>query len=260
MHIGYYMDILLRQQHSGIDPAHIIHSQHSQGTRTRTIASLLFVDDALDISTSYAGIQDRARISNHFTGQSASGGVFGADKSFLLYLSPRAHPVIALNDGLGIPQPIRVVAPSEGFRHLGIHQGTDNQWEETTRAVWQRLNTQADAVAPRGLGKKELQYIVNSVWIPSVLYRTAISDAISIAPALDTLFRKTARRVLKLPHDHPTEWFYDPIDGLGLPPTLSYRIGRRNSLKTRQSPAGTEIAVTFWHELRKDSDIWYSTA
>ncbi|ETV85625.1 hypothetical protein H257_02244 [Aphanomyces astaci] len=86
-----------------------------------------------------------------------------------------------------------------------MHQGTDNQWEETTRAVWQRLNTQADAVAPRGLGKKELQYIVNSVWIPSVLYRTAISDAISIAPALDTLFRKTARRVLKLPHDHPTE-------------------------------------------------------
>ncbi|RHY96085.1 hypothetical protein DYB31_008119, partial [Aphanomyces astaci] len=216
MHIGYYMDILLRQQQSGIDPVHIIHSQNSQGTRTRTIASLLFVDDALYISTSYAGIQDRARISNHFTGQSASGGVFGADKSFLLYLSPRAHPVIALNDGLGIPQPIRVVAPSEGFRHLGIHQDTDNQWEETTRAVWQRLNTQADAVAPRGLGKKELQYIVNSVWIPSVLYRTAISDAISIAPALDTLLRKTARRVLKLPHDHPTEWFYDPIDGLGL--------------------------------------------
>ncbi|RHX97985.1 hypothetical protein DYB36_007076, partial [Aphanomyces astaci] len=216
MHIGYYMDILLCQQQSGIDPVHITHSQHPQGTRTRTISSLLFVDDALDISTSYAGIQDRARISNYFTGQSASGGVFGADKSFLLYLSPRAHPAIALNDGLGIPQPIRVVAPSEGFRHLGIHQGTDNQWEETTRAVWQRLNTQADAVAPRGLGKKELQYIVNSVWIPSVLYRTAISDAISIAPALDTLFRKTARRVLKLPHDHPTEWFYDPIDGLGL--------------------------------------------
>ncbi|RHY54582.1 hypothetical protein DYB38_007436 [Aphanomyces astaci] len=216
MHIGYYMDVLLRQQHSGLDPVRIVHSQHPQGARTRTISSLLFVDDALDIATTYAGIQDRARISNTFTGQSASGGVFGADKSFLLYLSPHAHPAIALNDGLGVPQPIRVVAPSEGFRHLGIHQGTDNQWEETTRAVWQRLNTQADAVAPRGLRKKELVYIINSVWIPSVLYRTAISDAISIAPALDTLFRKTARRVLKLPHDHPTEWFYDPTDGLGL--------------------------------------------
>ncbi|RHZ31238.1 hypothetical protein DYB31_006508 [Aphanomyces astaci] len=210
------MDVLLRQQHSGLDPVRIVHSQHPQGARTRTISSLLFVDDALDIATTYAGIQDRARISNTFTGQSASGGVFGADKSFLLYLSPHAHPAIALNDGLGVPQPIRVVAPSEGFRHLGIHQGTDNQWEETTRAVWQRLNTQADAVAPRGLRKKELVYIINSVWIPSVLYRTAISDAISIAPALDTLFRKTARRVLKLPHDHPTEWFYDPTDGLGL--------------------------------------------
>ncbi|ETV78113.1 hypothetical protein H257_08318 [Aphanomyces astaci] len=33
----------------------------------------------------------------------------------------------------------------------------------------------------------------------------------------------------------------------GQPPTLSYRIGQRN-----------KIAVTFWHELRKDSDIWYS--
>ncbi|ETV65019.1 hypothetical protein H257_18192 [Aphanomyces astaci] len=216
MHIGYYMDVLLRQQHSGLDPVRIVHSQHPQGAHTRTISSLLFVDDALDIATTYAGIQDRARISNTFTGQSASGGVFGADKSFLLYLSPHAHPAIALNDGLGVPQPIRVVAPSEGFRHLGIHQGTDNQWEETTRVVWQRLNTQANAVAPRGLRKKELVYIINSVWIPSVLYRTAISDAISIAPALDTLFRKTARRVLKLPHDHPTEWFYDPTDGLGL--------------------------------------------
>ncbi|RHY41112.1 hypothetical protein DYB34_009165 [Aphanomyces astaci] len=111
----------------GLDPVRIVHSQHPQGAQTHTISSLLFVDDALDIATTYAGIQDRARISNTFTGQSASGGVFGADKSFLLYLSPRAHPAIALNDGLGVPQPIRVVAPSEGFRHLGIHQGTDNQ-------------------------------------------------------------------------------------------------------------------------------------
>ncbi|KAF0774654.1 hypothetical protein AaE_001646, partial [Aphanomyces astaci] len=203
MHIGYYMDVLIRQQQGGTDPVQISHSQHPQGPRTRTISSLLFVDDALDISTSYSGIQDRVRISNQFTGQSASGGVFGADKSFLFYLSPHAYPTVALNDGLGNPQPIRVVAPSEGFRHLGIHQGTHNQWEETTRTVWLKLNTQAAAIAPRGLGKKELQYIINAVWIPSVLYRTAISDAISIAPALDILFRKTARRVLRLPHDHP---------------------------------------------------------
>ncbi|ETV78303.1 hypothetical protein H257_07888 [Aphanomyces astaci] len=86
-----------------------------QGAQNRTISSLLFVDDTLDISTSYAGIQDRAGISNYFTGQSASGSVFGADKSFLFYLSPRAHPDIALNDGLGIPQPICVIAPSKGF-------------------------------------------------------------------------------------------------------------------------------------------------
>ncbi|RHZ19157.1 hypothetical protein DYB37_008079, partial [Aphanomyces astaci] len=216
MHIGYYMDVLIRQHQGGTDPVQISHSQHPQGPRTRTISSLLFVDDALDISTSYSGIQDRVRISNQLTGQSASGGVFGADKSFLFYLSPHAYPTVALNDGLGNPQPIRVVAPSEGFRHLGIHQGTHNQWEETTRTVWLKLNTQAAAIAPRGLGKKELQYIINAVWIPSVLYRTAISDAISITPALDILFRKTARRVLRLPHDHPNSWFYDHTDGLGL--------------------------------------------
>ncbi|ETV64451.1 hypothetical protein H257_18668 [Aphanomyces astaci] len=181
MHIGYYMDVLIRQQQGGTDSVYITHSQHPHGTQTRTISSLLFVDDALDVSTTYAGIQDRATVSNQFTGQTASGGVFGADKSFLIYLSPQAHPAIALNDGLGKPQPI-----------------------------------QADAIAPRGLGKKELQYIINAVWIPSALYRTAISDAISIGPALDTLFRKTARRVLRLPHDHPNAWFYDPKDGLGL--------------------------------------------
>ncbi|RLO13314.1 hypothetical protein DYB28_009128, partial [Aphanomyces astaci] len=143
MHIGYYMDVLIRQQQGGTDPVYITHSQHPHGTQTRTISSLLFVDDALDVSTTYAGIQDRATVSNQFTGQTASGGVFG-------------------------------------------------------------------------LGKKELQYIINAVWIPSALYRTAISDAISIGPALDTLFRKTARRVLRLPHDHPNAWFYDPKDGLGL--------------------------------------------
>ncbi|ETV77436.1 hypothetical protein H257_08853 [Aphanomyces astaci] len=53
----------------GTDPVHITHSQHSEEPpHTRTISRLLFVDDALDISTSYTGIQDRATISNHFTG------------------------------------------------------------------------------------------------------------------------------------------------------------------------------------------------
>ncbi|ETV86661.1 hypothetical protein H257_01786 [Aphanomyces astaci] len=102
------MDVPLRQQQSGIDPVRIVYSQHPQGAQTRTISSL-FIHNALDISTSYAGIQDRAQISNYFTGQSASGGVFGEDKSFLFYLSQRAHPDIALNVGLGIPQPIRVL-------------------------------------------------------------------------------------------------------------------------------------------------------
>ncbi|ETV66697.1 hypothetical protein H257_16907 [Aphanomyces astaci] len=44
----------------------------------------------------------------------------------------------------------------------------------------------------------------------------------------------------------------------GRPDTFSYRIGRRTSLQTRHTPAGPEIAVTFWHELRRGTDIWYS--
>ncbi|RHZ40695.1 hypothetical protein DYB26_004274 [Aphanomyces astaci] len=58
-----------------------------------------------------------------------------------------------------------------------------------------------------------MEYIYRKLGPP---YRTAISDAINISPALDTLFRKTARRVLRLPHDHPNAWFFDPKDGLGL--------------------------------------------
>ncbi|RQM28165.1 hypothetical protein B5M09_009692 [Aphanomyces astaci] len=69
-------------------------------------------------------------------------------------------------------------------------------------------------VPPGGSGRKNSStsstlsgYRVSSTALPSVM---------PLVPALDTLFRKTARRVLKLPHDHPTEWFFDPTDGLGL--------------------------------------------
>ncbi|RHY16228.1 hypothetical protein DYB25_009099, partial [Aphanomyces astaci] len=76
-----------------------------QGAPNRTISSLLFVDDTLDISTSYAGIQPRAGISNYFTGQSASGSVFGADKSFLFY-PPHAHTrTLPLMMGLAFHNP-----------------------------------------------------------------------------------------------------------------------------------------------------------
>ncbi|RQM21644.1 hypothetical protein B5M09_011416 [Aphanomyces astaci] len=113
MHIGYYMDVLLRQQHSGLDPVRIVHSLHPQGAQARTISSL------------------------------ASYSPPGAKKE-----RTRVHHQLRLDTECPLPN---------------CHR-----------------------------------------------------DAISIAPALDTLFRKTARRVLKLPHDHPTEWSYDPTDGLGL--------------------------------------------
>ncbi|KAH9105376.1 hypothetical protein AeMF1_018778 [Aphanomyces euteiches] len=216
MHIGYYMDIPQQQQQRGLDPVTLVHHQHADGQTHRSIGSLLFVDDALYIATTYAGIQHRATTSNIFTGKYASGGVFGAEKSFMLYLSPTHHPAISLNNGLGEPQPVKILAPMEGFKHLGIHQGAGVQWAANTQALWHRLKRQAEQIAPKRLTGAEFRYIVNAVWLPSILYRCALSDSLSIASAFDVLIRKTAKRVLQLPHDHPTEWFYDNMDGLGL--------------------------------------------
>ncbi|CAK4084901.1 unnamed protein product [Aphanomyces euteiches] len=216
MHIGYYMDILQQQQQSGLDPIKLFHHQHPEGLMERSIGSLLFVDDALDVATTYAGIQHRASISNIFTGKHASGGVFGAEKSFMLYLSPHHYPAISLNNGLGEPQPVKVIAPIDGFKLLGIHQGVGAQWAANTQALWQRLKRQAEQLAPKRLTGAEFRYIVNVVWMPSIPYRCALGDSLTIASAFDVLIRKTAKRVLHLPHDHPTEWFFDPMDGLGL--------------------------------------------
>ncbi|CAK4143891.1 unnamed protein product [Aphanomyces euteiches] len=132
----------------------------------------------------------------------------------MLYLSPHHYPAISLNNGLGEPEPVKILAPIEGFKHLGIHQGAGVQWAANTQALWHKLKRQADQIAPKRLTGAEFRYIVNAVWLPSILYRCAISD--SIASAFDVLIRKTAKRVLQLPHDHPTEWFYDTMDGLGL--------------------------------------------
>ncbi|CAK4403013.1 unnamed protein product, partial [Aphanomyces euteiches] len=44
----------------------------------------------------------------------------------------------------------------------------------------------------------------------------------------------------------------------GQPDILSYQIGCRNSLQTRITPSGTEIAITYWYELKKGSAIWYA--
>ncbi|CAK4423226.1 unnamed protein product [Aphanomyces euteiches] len=135
---------------------------NTQGQTHRSIGSLLFVDDALDIATTYAGIQHRATTSNIFTGKYASGGVFGAEKSFMLYLSPTHHPAISLNNGLGEPQPVKILAPMEGFKHLGIHQGAGVQWAANTQALWHRLKRQAEQIAPKRLTGAEFRYIVNA--------------------------------------------------------------------------------------------------
>ncbi|CAK4122542.1 unnamed protein product [Aphanomyces euteiches] len=134
----------------------------------------------------------------------------------MLYLSSHHYPAISLNNGLGEPQPVKVIAPIDGFKHLGIHQGVGAQWAANTQTLWRKLKRQAEQLAPKRLTWAEFRYIVNAVWMPSILYRCALSDSLSIASAFDVLIRKTAKRVLHLPHDHPTEWFYDPMDGLGL--------------------------------------------
>lgn len=77
IHIGYYMDLLMEQMENGEDPVKIEHSQQGGGCN---FYSTLFVDDQLDVATSYPGLQTRVDTSNKFMGKAGSGGVFGANK------------------------------------------------------------------------------------------------------------------------------------------------------------------------------------
>ncbi|KAF4136487.1 hypothetical protein GN958_ATG14303 [Phytophthora infestans] len=124
-HIGVYMDCLQEQLEKSVDPVVIRLSQKGHGIN---IASTMFVDDQLDVTTSYNGLVDRARVTNMFTGKYATGGVFGSAKSFQMYLarSTEHYPAVHLNDGHGIPQPVQIVSPKQGFKHLGIYKGGED--------------------------------------------------------------------------------------------------------------------------------------
>ncbi|KAF0776048.1 hypothetical protein AaE_000252, partial [Aphanomyces astaci] len=215
MHIGYYMDVLQRRQQQGPDGVNILHHQSPDG---RVINSTLFVDDALDIATSYTGIQHRATTSNIFTGIHGSGGVFGAAKSFMIYYSPSGlhYPTVDLNDGLGLPQPVTMAPPMEGFKHLGIQQGFGGTWDITISATWTKLKQDVHRAAACQLTLRQFQYLVNSVWLPRILYRTTLSPAIHVASAFDTLIRRAARRNFRLPYCTPRAFYYDTVHGLGL--------------------------------------------
>ncbi|GMF57755.1 unnamed protein product [Phytophthora fragariaefolia] len=111
LHIGVYMDCLQDQLAKCSDPVQIRHRQEGHGI---DIGSTMFVDDQLDVSTTFNGLLDRARITNLFTGKFATRGVFGSAKSFQMYIAnPVEHyPAVLLNDGRGTPQPVQVVPPS----------------------------------------------------------------------------------------------------------------------------------------------------
>ncbi|KAF4134831.1 hypothetical protein GN958_ATG16087 [Phytophthora infestans] len=162
LHIGVYMDCLQEQREKCVDPVVIRHSQNGHGIN---IASTMFVDDQLDVTTSYNGLVVRARVTNMFTGKYATGGVFGSAKSFQMYLarSTEHYPAVHLNDGHGIPQPVQIVSPEQGLKHLSIYQGGEDQWAASLESTWQRIVSDADRVQRLGLLLPEFRYVVNHI-------------------------------------------------------------------------------------------------
>ncbi|ETV64500.1 hypothetical protein H257_18618 [Aphanomyces astaci] len=172
MHIGYYMDVLQRRQQQGPDGVNILHHQSPDGAPVRrVINSTLFVDDALDNATS--GLH---------------------------------YPTVDLNDGLGLPQPVTMEPPIEGFKHLGIQQGFGGTWDITISATWTKLKQDVHRAAACQLTLRQFQYLVN----------TTLSPAIHVASAFDTLIRRAARRNFRLPYCTPRAFYYDTVHGLGL--------------------------------------------
>ncbi|OWY91229.1 hypothetical protein PHMEG_00040281 [Phytophthora megakarya] len=120
LHVACYMDCLQQQIERCPDPVKIKYHQPGEGIE---LSSTLFVNDHLGITTTYRGIEARSAMTNIFTGKLGTGGVFGAAKSFMMYLgnNDTHYDADMLNDGLSIPRPIRIVTPGEGFKHLGIY-------------------------------------------------------------------------------------------------------------------------------------------
>ncbi|EGZ13878.1 hypothetical protein PHYSODRAFT_303257 [Phytophthora sojae] len=187
------MDCLQRQLARCSDSVKIRHHQHGEGTE---ISSTLFVDDQLDVTTTERGISARADVTNKFTGKFGSGGVFGAAKSFMMYLADNnSHlEAVQLNDGLGVPHPVQVVAPAEGFKHLAHSRSATNPTHEFVISAIP-LHCQQGV----------------RLW-----YRMILGGAISTAALVDTFIRQVARTVLRLPFSTPRQVFYDQQNGVGL--------------------------------------------
>ncbi|OWY94184.1 hypothetical protein PHMEG_00036160 [Phytophthora megakarya] len=115
--------------------------------------------------------------------------------SFLMYINPEQTrlPAVKLNDGKGNPRPVQVVAPEEGFKHLGIQQGGEDQWATTLTDTWTRLKNEARRVTRMHLSLPEFRYVVNRVWVPRLRYRLTLGGALRMATPLDVFIRRTAR-------------------------------------------------------------------
>ncbi|POM74154.1 LOW QUALITY PROTEIN: Hypothetical protein PHPALM_8936 [Phytophthora palmivora] len=212
LHIACYMDCLQAKLSKCPDPVHIRHHQQGSGI---DISSIMFVDDQLDVATTEQGIQARAKITNTFTGKLGTGGVFGASKSFMMYLaSSESHSsAVKLNDGLGVPRSL-----------LHLRKGLSIlEYIKAGVITGKQLFTNLEEVIGGGtkdsthvLNTSQFRYIVNSVWVPRMRYRMILSGALTVAALVDTFIRQVARTILKLPYSTPRYVYYDKINGIGL--------------------------------------------
>lgn len=220
LHIVYFFDVLQRALQKGTNGVEIKHHQNqltNDQPTTIQICSHTFVDDTKDIATTYEGIKQRIEVSNMFTGINGTGSVYNNEKSFFMYYDPQGkhYETIQLHNGLGIPKPITLVAPNEGFKDLGIQQGT-GQWLSTTQGTYNKIEMQAKQVQSKTLHRKKLQYIANGVWDPSMEYRGVVGDVGPVANAIDILKRKVARSTLRLSTATPNELFHDTNHGINV--------------------------------------------
>ncbi|OWZ16448.1 LOW QUALITY PROTEIN: hypothetical protein PHMEG_0009758 [Phytophthora megakarya] len=189
-----------------------IETQHHQTGGRR--GSTLFVDDQIDITSTEQGAQERAKITNVFTGKTGTGGIFGTSMAFMMYLTHgnEHFQAVSLNDGMDIPRQVQVVSPSERFKRLGIYQSGDDLWEATVSPVDIRFQRKPSVFNASG----GLFSNFDTVWVPRLRYRMILGGAFRLSGHFDTFIRQVARSVLRLPHPSPRSIYYDQANGIGL--------------------------------------------
>ena len=214
LHIGVFFDCLLYQQNEG--PGLVI-AEHRQGGEDTGVGSIKFVDDGLDLANTKEGIRHRTAKSNRFMGKHGTTSTYGAHKSFFLQVNmdEKIGPPELVN-GEGIPRPVTVVAPAEGFKHLGVQQSTEDQWSQTLQKLWNKTETEAQIAISNRLTIKEANYLIECVWAPRVAYRASVADIGNLTAEWDKLARKVLRAAAKISYGAPNEIYHNPILGIGV--------------------------------------------